>query len=139
MAGAIMRALLMTGLLAGCGSATQIPVGGQTVQVSATAGELRLEPAVVRPGDVYLVLADSAASIEFIHRTSDFNDPHAPPLPVTDDDIRSVEQYGTFEGAGHDVFSVGGYGNVFEIGPLVEGRYVFVLDATRLAVLEVRD
>ncbi len=141
---------LLVGLLIACGPATQVPSGGQTVQVAATANELRLEPSVVHPGDVYLVLSESAISVTFVHRSADPGDPHSPPLPVTDDDIRSVPRDGSFQGATHvGLNAQGPYGPVSRIGPLVEGKYLLLVDQNeeppwsaallKFAVLEVRD
>ncbi len=141
---------LLLSLLIACGSATQVPPGAQTVHVAVVEGELRLEPSVVHPGDVYLVLSESANGINFVHRSSDPGNPHSAPLPVTEDDIRSVARDGSFQGANQVGLAVGGGGgNVSRIGPLVEGKYVLLIDRNEeaprsaelleLAVLEVRD
>lgn len=146
---ATLSAFLVS-LLIACGPATQIPPGGQAVQVSATANELRLEPSVVHPGDVYLVLSESAISVTFVHRSADPGDPHSPPLPVTEDDIRSVAGDGSFQGATHvGLNAQGPYGPVSRIGPLVDGKYLLLVDENdeppwsaallKLAVLEVRN
>jgi hypothetical protein len=48
---------LVTILVVGCGRGqTPIPAGAQVVHVFATESEVRLEPATVHAGDVYLVL-----------------------------------------------------------------------------------
>lgn len=84
-----------------------------------------------------------------MHGSADPGDPHSPPLPVTDDDIRSVERDGSFQGATHEGLNVPPYGNVSRIGPLVEGKYLLLIDENdeppwsaeflKLGVLEVRD
>ncbi len=93
-----------------CGSTTQIPPGGQVVHVSATATELRLDPSAVAPGDVYLVLEESAEDVDFVHRSADGGDPRSPPLPVTDGDIASIRRERTFQGAVLVGLSVGATG-----------------------------
>lgn len=139
---------LLAGMLVGCGATTRIPPGAQAVHVTATDTELRLDPSTVRAGDVYLVLESSAESVDFVSRVKDMNDPNGPPLPLSDDDIASIKRIGSAQGTQVGVFSVGGYGSVFKIGPLLEGKYAFLIDGNQggdawspslllLAVLEV--
>jgi hypothetical protein len=71
-----MRALLgpiglvLSTALAGCGeSAATIPAGAQVVHVVITDSEVTLQPVVVRPGDVYLVVDESPdGSLTFVAR-----------------------------------------------------------------------
>lgn len=52
--------------------------------------------------------------------------------------IADVRRQGTFQGAFLVSFAVGGYGNVFKVGPLIEGKYVLLRD-DRVAILQVGD
>ena len=53
----IIPIALLTSLVVGCGRGqTPIPPGAQVVHVVATESEVRLDPASVQAGDVYLVL-----------------------------------------------------------------------------------
>ncbi len=140
--------LLGCAFVIACSAPTVIPPGGQAVTVSSVEGQLGIGPALVRPGDVYLVLQQSAPAVNFVHRTADMNDPQSPPLPVSEDDLRSLEEQGSFQGAVHDALGVGGHGNVFRVGPLVPGKYALMIDRNEtdpldpalisVAVLEVR-
>jgi hypothetical protein len=114
--------------LIACGVATQVPQGGQAVRVSMEGNELRLDPATVHPGDVYVVLEESAPAVDVVYRTADPNDPQSPPLPISDDDVRWLQQEGSFQGAIHAGLGVGGYGNVFKVGPLSLGNYALMVD-----------
>ena len=136
----VIRGLFAAVLLVatGCGSTTEIPPGGQAVQVSATATELLIDPSAVAPGDVYLVLEQSAEAVDFVHRSADGGDPRSPPLPLTDADIATIRRERTFQGAVLVGLGVGGHGNVFRIGPLIAGKYVLLHD-NQLAILEVKE
>lgn len=124
---AAVALIVVLSLAAACESATQIPAGGQVIHVSSTPSELRLKPAVVHPGDAYLILEAPLGGVTFVHRTADMNDAHSPPLPLGDDDIAALREQGSFQGAVHAAFSVHG-SNVIRIGPLVEGKYALMID-----------
>ena len=128
-------AALLLILVLGCAS-TQPPPGAQTVTASRVNGELLLEPATAKPGDVYIQI-DSMPGISFISRIADQNDPQSAKLPISDADIESIEQQGSFMGAFETGLSVHDR-NVFLLGTLTEGKYAFVVESPRsVAVLEV--
>jgi hypothetical protein len=64
-----LLALLIIALTTGCSRATPIPEGAQVVKVVITASDVRLDPTIVRPGEVYLVLeAPEEGSFAFVER-----------------------------------------------------------------------
>lgn len=126
---AVTVVALLAAVLVGCGATTQIPPGAQVVHVTATDTELRLDPSTVRAGYVYLVLEPSAESVDFISRLPpDFQVGGRDLLPLSDDDIASIKKIGSAQGMVHGGLSVGGYGNVFKTGPLLEGKYAFLIN-----------
>lgn len=77
--------LLIIALAAGCSRATPIPDSAQVVRVVITASDVRLDPAIVRPGEVYLVLeAPAEGSFAFVERKSAAD---ASPGPLSKDDL----------------------------------------------------
>jgi hypothetical protein len=114
-------------LAGACESAIEIPADGQVVHVSSTPSELRLQPAIVHPGDAYLILDPPLGGVAFVHRTADFNDIHSPPLPLATEDMAALREQGSFQGGVIDAFSVHG-SNVIRIGPLIEGTYALMID-----------
>lgn len=111
----------------GCGGATVIPPGAQTVQVTQPDAELVLAPSTVHAGDVYFVLESSVLGVRFVHRVADFNVPNGPPLPLGDDDIASLRQIGAAQNTVDGGLSIGKYGNVIKL-TLVAGNYAFIAD-----------
>ena len=72
-------------LLLACNRATAIPAGAQQVHVTLTSSEVRLEPATVHAGEVYLVLdAPLRGSFAFVEQKSAAA---ASPGPLSDDDL----------------------------------------------------
>ena len=123
-------------LLAVACAAPQPPAGAQIVTVSNREGQLRLEPATAKPGDVYVEI-DSRPGITFVSRIADSNDLQSV-LPITDADIESLERQGTFMGAYQVGLSVHDQ-NVFRLGNLPEGKYALMVEEPlSVAVLEVR-
>ena len=60
---------LLAGLLVGCGRGqTPVPAGAQQVHVVVTESEVRLNPATVRVGDVYVVLDTPGSAVGFAQR-----------------------------------------------------------------------
>jgi hypothetical protein len=55
------RALLVAALLAGCARQTTIPPGAQQVRLVSTSSAVRLSPATVRAGQVYVVVEGPGA------------------------------------------------------------------------------
>ena len=95
---------LLVGALAGCGRNSPIPPTAQVVHVVATESEVRLDPATVHAGDVYLVLeAPLDGSFDFValKRTAE-----AAPGPLGDDDLERIA-HGDTEGTSMEGFSVG--------------------------------
>ena len=128
---------LLVGVLAGCGRNTPIPPGAQVVHVVATESEVRLDPATVHAGDVYLVLEeplDGSFAFVALKRTAE-----ATPGPLSDDDLERLA-HGDTEGTSMEGFSVGCVpsqqaesrgqtgpcGNAFGPMVLVEGKYAIL-------------
>jgi hypothetical protein len=129
------------GLLAsasvGCGRGqTPIPREAQVVHVVASESEVRLDPATVHAGDVYLVLDEPLeGSFAFVERKRTAAET---PGPMSDDDLERLA-HGDTEGTATGSFSVGcdaaqraedrgqmGYcGNVWKF-VLVAGKYAIL-------------
>jgi len=144
--------------LVGCGRGQEaVPAGAQLVAVSATGSEVRLDPATVRAGNVYVVLEIPGSSVGFVQRQSTAA---GRPGPLRDQDLARLA-HGDTEGTAIEGFDdngcspeqraeergrMGPCGNVFKLvlGP---GKYAFFsgdLDAApsgdhsgSVAVLEV--
>lgn len=140
-------------LLVGCGRpyTYSIPQGAQVVHVVSTASEVRLEPASVHGGDVWMVIDAEAASYTFVGasrpggREGD---------PLTDDDLarlaRGDTQYTATSGfsaggcspeqAAEDRGKMGPCGNVMKF-TVRAGKYAVLWGDTAhplpMAVLEV--
>lgn len=133
----IIPIALLTSLVVGCGRGqTPIPPGAQVVHVVATESEVRLDPASVQAGDVYLVLDEPVGgSFSFVERKRTAAET---PGPLGDDDLERLAQ-GDTEGTSIGSFSIGcdaaqqaedrgqmGYcGNVWKVS-LVEGKYAIL-------------
>jgi hypothetical protein len=138
----LARAILVIGLVGGipigCAGVTQVPADAQQVHIEDADSSLRLEPATVRAGDVYVVLDGPGQSVLFVAR-----DPtaEATPGPMSDDDLDRLSR-GDTQATSIEAISVGcsaeqraaargkvGYcGNVYKL-VLVPGKYAFLLDS----------
>ncbi len=101
-----MGTLVVVGLLvlAGCARSTPIPAGGQEVHVTITDTEVRLAPATVRAGDVYIVLdAPPEGSFAFVERARAGETPG----PLTDGDLARLAR-GDTEGTSIGGLDAGG-------------------------------
>jgi hypothetical protein len=105
--------VVLIGVLAGCDSATAIPGGAQQVHVDATGATVRLDPATVRAGDVYLVvdLPAGGASLALLEETGG---------SMSDADLARLTQAGDQQG-----------GKVHK-ETLAAGKYAFILHADSL-------
>jgi hypothetical protein len=149
----VVRLCLMATVLVGCGSgSTPIPAGAQEVHVVITESEVRLDPATVRAGDVYLVLdAPADGSIVFVEQQLTATET---PGPLSDEALERLAG-GDTEGTAIGGIDAGGCdpaqnaaarghtgpcGNAMHL-VLVEGKYAILGDAPELqpqmAVLEV--
>lgn len=154
----LMLVCLLAGSLAGCGRGqTPIPNGAQQVHVQVIGSEVRLDPATVPAGDVYVVLDTPRSSVGFAQRQATAG---ATPGPLRDEDLERLAR-GDTEGTaigGFDLLGcseeqraedrgrMGPCGNVFKI-ELTPGKYAFFsgnLDAgasgdgpRSIAILEV--
>lgn len=150
---AVLIALLAIAT-AGCwrGQAT-IPPGGRQVHVSVTGANVRLEPATVRAGDVYVVLDSPGSSVGFASRQTSAE---ATPGPLRDDDLARLglgdaqwTAISGFDNVGcsadqraEDGGLMGHCGNVFK-ETLTPGKYAFFIGGLEgggthsIAVLEV--
>jgi hypothetical protein len=136
------RAILVLGLVGavpmGCARNTPIPSGAPQVHVTATASELRLQPATIRAGAIYVVLDGPRESIVVVSRK---RTAEATPGPMSDDDLDRLA-HGDTEGTSIEGLSVGcsaeqraesrgqlGHcGNVYKL-VLSPGKYAFLLDS----------
>lgn len=133
----IVPIALMTSLVVGCGRGqTPIPPGAQVVHVVATETEVRVDPATVHAGDVYLLLDEPVdGSFAFVERQRTATET---PGPLEDDDLERLAN-GDSEGTAIGGFSVGcdaaqraedrgqmGYcGNVWKVS-VVAGKYAIL-------------
>jgi hypothetical protein len=128
--------MLLAGILAGCGlGQAPIPPGAQQVHVVVTGAEVRLTPATVRAGDVYVVLDTPGSSVGFGQRQRSATET---PGPLTDDDLDRLSRgdtqgtaIGAFDDSGCSPEQraegrglMGPCGNVFKV-VLTPGRYAF--------------
>ncbi len=129
--------VLITVLIVGCGRGqASIPPGAQVVHVVATESEVRLDPATVRAGDVYLMLDEPAdGSFAFVERK---RTPTETPGPLGDDNLARLAS-GDTGGTSIGAYSVGcdaaqraedrgqmGYcGNVWKV-VVVAGKYAIL-------------
>jgi len=128
--------VLVVLLLDGCGRGQEaVPAGAQLVTVSVTGSAVRLDPATVRAGDVYVVLETPNAHVGFVQRKSTAEER---PGPLTDDDLARLAR-GDTEGTAIDEIDdsgcspeqraedrgrMGPCGNVFKL-VLGAGKYAF--------------
>jgi hypothetical protein len=133
----IVPVALVTILVVGCGRGqTPIPAGAQVVHVVATESVVRLEPATVHAGDVYLVLDEPVdGSFAFVDRKRSEAETAG---PLDDADLERLAR-GDTEGTSIGSFSIGcdaaqraedrgqmGYcGNVWKVS-LVAGKYAIL-------------
>jgi hypothetical protein len=140
--------------VAGCGRGqATIPPGGQQVHVTVTGSEVRLDPASVRAGDVYVVLDTPGSSVGFAQQK---RSPAETPGPLSDEDLDRLARgdtegtsIGGFDDIGcsaeqraEDRGLMGPCGNVFK-ETLTPGKYAFFLGVAEgegpksITVLEV--
>jgi len=137
------RVAVMVGLVcvtsvtvAGCGRGrTPVPPGAQLVHVSVVGSEVRLDPATVSAGDVYVVLDTPGSSVGFAQRLRTAAET---PGPLTDEDLDRLARgdtegtaIGGFEDIGcsaeqraEDRGLMGPCGNVFKM-VLTPGKHAF--------------
>jgi hypothetical protein len=130
---------LLAGVLAGCSWRGNVPIppGAQVVHLVATESEVRLDPATVHAGDVYLVL-DAPLDGAF-HFVALIGTDATPTGPMSDDDLERLA-HGDTEGTSMEGFSVGcgpvqqaesrgqtgPCGNAFGPMVLTEGKYAIL-------------
>ena len=86
----LMMSIILLGLLANCGGrATSIPAGAQQVHVAVTESGIRLDPAIVPAGDVYVVLDTPGSSVGFLEGENG---------PLSDVTLARVVQTGDSQG-----------------------------------------
>jgi len=127
---------LLAGSLAGCGRGqTPIPYGAQQVHVQVIGSEVRLDPATVPAGDVYVVLDTPRSSVGFAQRQATAAET---PGPLREEDIERLARgdtqgtaIGGFDNLGcseeqraEDRGQMGPCGNVFKV-VLTPGKYAF--------------
>ncbi len=143
LARSIRRSVLTVGIagllasgLAGCGRGqTPIPEGAQRIHVVVDGPAVRLDPATIRAGDVYVVLETPGSGVGFAQRQRSAEET---PGPLTDEDIDRLAHgdtegtsIGGFDDTGcspeqraEDRGRMGPCGNVFQL-TLTPGMYVF--------------
>ena len=151
-------ACLLVAVLAGCGRGqTAVPAGAQQVHVEVDGAAVRLAPATVRAGEIYVVLDTPGSSVGFAQRQLT---PSATPGPLTQEDIERLARgdtegtaIGGFDDSGcsaeqraEDRGRMGPCGNVFKV-VLTQGKYAMFAgtlddrppddDSGSIAVLEV--
>ncbi len=117
---------LLTAGLAACEGALVIPSGAQTVHATVTHGSVRLEPAIVHAGMVYITVDSDGAELVIIGGGG------AGPAGLTgltDERLDAVvhgDLASTYVGSG---FRSGGeLGNASELGELSAGKFLFLPD-----------
>jgi hypothetical protein len=131
---------LLAGSMIGCGQGAEpVPPGAQLVHLVATQSEVRLDPATVHAGDVYLELdepVDGSFAFVELKRTAEET-----PGPLSDNDLERLA-HGDTEGTSIASYGVvcdpaqrpkdrgklarpGGCGNVWRF-VLVEGKYAIL-------------
>lgn len=137
----IRRALLIALAFAAiaCEGSTSVPSGATQVRVVGTGTDVRLDPASVPAGDVYLVLAVPDAGVDLVETQAAAG---ASPGPLGDADLARLGR-GDLQGFSIETLSASCCGPVVRktLGP---GRYAFVPAGTTagqaptsIAVLEV--
>ena len=132
----ILIATVLATLLAGCGCSSPVPSGAQILHVAVGPNDIRLSPATVHAGDVYIVMDVPCTSVGLAWRSQG----SVEVTPLTDDDIARLRK-GDFQDTGSTGFESGdcsspaaspnGYrfgecGNA-ENWPLGAGKYAFFL------------
>jgi hypothetical protein len=132
----VLVCLLLAGSLAGCGRGqTPVPYGARQVHVQVVGSEVRLDPATVAAGDVYVVLDTPRSSVGFAQRQSSAGET---PGPLRDEDLARLgrgDTQGTAIGGfdllgcseeqrAEDRGQMGPCGNVFKV-VLIPGKYAF--------------
>lgn len=101
---AVTLALIGSAMI-GCSRATSIPAGAQVVHVAVSESFVRLDPATVRAGDVYLELDEPEdGSIVLVERQETAG---ASPGPLHDDDLARLAR-GDTEGFSMTGLDAGG-------------------------------
>lgn len=130
---------LLAGMLVGCGRGQRpIPAGAQQVHIVVAESEVRLNPATVRAGDLYVVLDTPLSSVAFVERKRTAAEI---PGPMSDDDLARLAlgdtqgtSIGVFDDTGcsdqqraEDRGMLGVCGNVFMV-VVSAGKYAFLTD-----------
>jgi len=129
--------LLVAGSMAGCERALVVPSGVQTVHATVTRDSVRLEPATVHEGMVYLTVDSDGTELELVGGAAiggGDTDPRAL-VGLTDEHLDAVlhgDLVDTYISSG---FRSGGeLGNASELGELPAGKYLFLPDG--IVILE---
>ncbi len=116
--------LLFVGILTGCGhDPITVPSGAQVVHVAVSGDTVRLQPATVRSGDVYLVIDNPGTYVTLVEQSST---PDESPGPLNDAELDRVAHGDTFH-TSISGFSNGELGNVAKLA-VVPGNYAFLTD-----------
>ncbi len=123
--------ITVTAGLAGCEYALVVPSGAQTVHATVTRDSVRLEPATVHEGIVYLTVDSDGTELELVGGTGFDGGETEPPelVGLTDEHLDAVlhgDLVDTYVSSG---FRSGGeLGNATELGELPAGKYLFLPD-----------
>jgi hypothetical protein len=122
---ALCLPLLVAGVLAGCSGPITVPPGGQEVHAIVSGDTVRLQPATVRAGEVYLVLDIPGTNVVLVQTMAEAE---GSPGPLSDDALDRVARGDTFHTMITGGFANGEpYGNVSRL-VLPAGRYAFLAD-----------
>jgi len=125
--------LILAAVLASCGGrATPIPAGSQQVHVAVTESGIRLDPASVPAGDVYVVLDTPGSSVGFLEgQDGPLSEEALARIAQTGDtqgtSMQSFDQVGcSAEQRAEDLGQMGPCGNVGKV-VLSPGKYAFFI------------
>ena len=124
--------LLVAGGLAGCERALVIPSGAQTVHATVTRDSVRLEPATLHAGMVYITVDSDGAELMLI---GGGNPGSGGLVGLTDARLDAILHGDLVNASISSGFRSGGeLGNASELGELPPGKYLFLPDG--IVILE---
>jgi len=132
----VAAAVVLAVVLSGCGCSSPVPSGAQLLHVVVGPNDIRLNPATVHAGDVYITLDVPCTAVGFAWRAQG----SVEIAPLSDDDVARLQR-GDLQGTGSTGFNnsdctspapnqdglrVGECGNT-QNWKLIKGRYAFFL------------
>ena len=118
--------LLVTIALAGCEPGPiAIPPGAQEIHAIVSGDTVRLEPATVQAGTIYLVVDAPGTTVFFVEGQDTADESSVGPL--SDDDLDRIVRGDTFHTGMNAYANSGNHGKVYEL-VLAAGKYAFLVD-----------